>query len=82
MTDFDTEAWRAAAQQAVSTVAGEYGHMITRYILVAETMDEDGERAVLMAASPDQRAWDSIGLLGYALQLEQAGTLLEAVEGE
>ena len=40
-----------------------------------EILNEDGRREVLLAGSPDLQAQDSLGLLMFALQAEQAAAL-------
>lgn len=47
--------------------------MILRWVVVAEAMDESGERATWCITDPSATAPDVLGLLGYALLREQAG---------
>jgi hypothetical protein len=53
----------------------DQGAMATRFALLIEVVDAEGERG-LWAISPDgQKAWDTLGLLQYAIQLEQAASV-------
>jgi len=46
--------------------------MTTKFVLVAEGMDENGERGIYTATHEGARAWDTIGLLQFGLMNEQA----------
>ena len=51
------------------------GDLVTRWVALVETMAPDGERALIVTAQPGSRAWDTLGLLQYAMQLEQAAAV-------
>lgn len=53
------------------------GWMPTRTFVVAEIIDADGEREVVLTGSRDVRAQDGLGLLGYAMAREQASVFRE-----
>jgi hypothetical protein len=57
--------------QAVAEVLGRHGLMVTKWLLAAEVIDTDGGRDMQAFTSPDLRAWDSLGLLGYMNAREQ-----------
>ena len=57
------------------TAARELGWVPTRTLVLMEILNEDGRREVLIAGSPDLQAQDSLGLLTFALQMEQAAAL-------
>ncbi len=63
----------ALVRNALGQAFGANGDMLTHWVLLDEIIDEDGERAVWNVASEDARAWDTLGLLTYAVQIEQAG---------
>lgn len=46
------------------------GAMLTRWVLLLEVVDDQGERALWTIAAPDQKAWDTLGLLDYARAVE------------
>jgi hypothetical protein len=48
------------------------GAMVTRYILLAEVIDADSERAVWAFTAPDATKWDSLGLLEFGRLREYA----------
>jgi hypothetical protein len=55
-------------------LSGE-GEMVTRWVALVEVLDTDGQRAVYSLASSDAKAWDTLGLLTYGVQLEQAAAV-------
>ncbi len=64
-------------QAAVSDAFAHVGHMATRYVLVAEVIMEDGERALWGVTPCGQKSWDTLGLIAWAQQQEQAGSVVE-----
>lgn len=58
-----------------------HGDLVTRWVLLIEVVDQEGRRAMWNLASPDMKSWDALGMLTYATQIEQAGTV-EEVLGE
>lgn len=69
-------------RDALANAFGEGGDMLTRWVLCAEIIDENGERFVWNVTSEDARAWDTLGLLGHAVQIEQAGIVADRLAGE
>lgn len=49
------------------------GGFVTKWVLVAETIGADGERGVWTWTSDGMQPWDSMGLLGFALAIENRG---------
>jgi hypothetical protein len=49
--------------------------MVTKWVVVVESMGEDGARGVWSLAQEDMRIWDSFGLLTFALHIEQVKML-------
>jgi len=43
------------------------GGMVTKYIVIAETIDENGEQDLIMNESLGMQMWDREGLLHHAL---------------
>ena len=52
-----------AIQQAVSDVTGD--PIVTRYVIVAETIDEDGAPALVSLTSPGLPLWVASGMLRW-----------------
>lgn len=46
------------------------GVMMTRFVLVAEVIDNDGGRSVWSVEAPGSTSWDVLGLLEYAKAAE------------
>lgn len=78
----------AAVRQAVESAVSEAlrtadGAMLTRWVLLAEVIDgESGERAVWCLTPDAAKAWDVLGLLVYAQQIEQAGIVSDHLDGD
>ena len=50
-----------------SAIAAYAGHaIVTRYVIVAEAVQSDGEPSLAQFESPSLSAWDSIGMLRSA----------------
>ena len=75
MTDFK----QVAALDAVSSLIAdvEPGAMVQRFVLLVEIIGDDGERAMWTLVPPDAKAWDSLGLIEHARQIEQAAAVTE-----
>lgn len=56
--------------------------MVTRWVVLVETIDEEGERGLWALASSENRAWDTKGMLQQALDYEQAKTLKDLLEDD
>lgn len=63
---------RGAVENALAQAFSDNGDMVTRWALVAEVIDTDGERGLWTLAPEDATGWDTLGMLTYATQMEQA----------
>lgn len=63
--DDDLEQAEQELNAELSQVLNRHGLMPTRWVLAVEGIDNSGERVLETFTSPDFRAWDSIGMLGY-----------------
>jgi hypothetical protein len=72
--DDETGRLNAKMADAVQEVAGEIypGDMVTRWVALIETFDSQGVRALIVSAQPGSKPWDTLGMLAYATQIEQA----------
>lgn len=77
----DLDAAERQLHQAIAEVLGQYGLMTTKWILAVEGLGADGSRAMEAFTSPDFRAWDSLGLLGY-LDARERGAVGQAAARE
>lgn len=68
---------RDAVGDALSQVLSGETEMVTRWVAVIETVDADGKRAAYALAPEGAKPWDSLGLLTFGVQLEQAATFDE-----
>jgi hypothetical protein len=61
-----------AALTAVSDLVQQLdpGAMVTRFVVLAEVIDADNDRALWSFTAPDATKWDSMGLLQFALRRE------------
>jgi len=70
-TDDDLAQVEREVHDAIAAILGRHGRMVTKWILAVETLDGDGVRDIESMASPDYRAWDSIGMLGFLTARER-----------
>jgi hypothetical protein len=69
------------SQELAAAIAPVFGdEMVTKWVFLCEVMDGDGRRATYLLSQPDARVWDSLGLLMFGLQVEQARTVVEYIE--
>jgi hypothetical protein len=62
----------AVQGQLADAVHGIDGSMLTKYAACIEVLDPTGERALWVICTPGQKAWETVGLLEYARDLERA----------
>lgn len=64
---------RDALHAAIAEVVREKEHgLVTKWIALVESIDEDGERGIWMCASDGIKRWESLGMLQHALTIDQA----------
>ena len=63
---------RDRVEAALADAFHESGDMVTRWALVAEVIGPEGDRGVWTMGSEDMQAWETIGMLSYALERERA----------
>jgi hypothetical protein len=76
--------WRsAAAEEAIGGLVQQIdpGAMATKFVVLIETVDGDGVRALWALTPDDLAAWESVGMLQYAMLREQAAVLDAQEEG-
>ena len=78
----DPEAVRAALHDAVSGALSQFGEFPTRFVILVESIGGDSETGLWSTVAKDQKAWDTMGLLTFALAQEQAAVTQRAIDGE
>lgn len=73
---------RSNVEAAVTAAFRENDEMVSRWINVAEVIDAEGVRSVWIVTAEGQAPWDSIGLLGFAQQFEQARAVRECFDAD
>lgn len=68
----DARAWADEVEAAVQAVCARHGQMLGRFVFVGEVVETEGERTTWVAASRQQKPWESLGLLHFGIQAEQA----------
>lgn len=53
----------------------EQGALVTRWVALIETIDSDGHPGLWTTTSDGLKAWDTVGMLGHAMDLQRAQTL-------
>ena len=73
MTFFASNVPNDAALTKVAELINELqpGSMVQRFVLMVETIDADN-RWISGFVAPDQKAWDTMGMLQYAMEIESA----------
>ena len=76
-----TDAEDAALRDVISQMA--HGAMVTKYVIVAETVDPASGEPLIEDLSPDaQPVWDSIGLLDFVLTTWRAAIAHNVIDGD
>lgn len=70
-----------ALHDVISDVLARYGLMPTKWLAAIELLDREGTRALETFCSPDFRAWDSIGMLGF-LDARERGSVAADQQAE
>lgn len=52
--------------QAVAEVLSKHGQMATRWVVLVEVIEGDGNRGLWIEAPEDMRQWETLGLLEFA----------------
>jgi hypothetical protein len=85
MTGADPERVERIRQEVGEAVAGvlsRHGEFVQRWTILVDSVGvEDNERGLWLASSPGTMVWDRLGMLMFALQLEQAGALRDEPPG-
>jgi len=55
------------------------GALVTRFVVIAEVIDAEGERAIWTDTSDGSTRWDTYGLLTYALEEERSNHHISAM---
>lgn len=64
---------RDALHAAIAEVVRDKEHgLVTKWVALVESIDEAGERGLWACASDGIKRWESLGMLQYALTLDQA----------
>ena len=72
MSDAEEDRVVGDAVIAVREALGQHGIMATRIVVLAETIEPDGDVALWTAVDEDLKPWHTLGMLTCAIQREQA----------
>lgn len=76
-----TEAEDTSLRDAIARVA--HGSIVTRYVIVAETIDTDSGEPMVEDIGPDaQSIWDSAALLDFVLTTWRAAIARNVTDGD
>lgn len=76
MADFDPEEMEREVDSAIRSVLAKYeGAFVFKWIALIETQPEGELRGIWTFTAEDQMAWDSIGMMEYAVELEKAALI-------
>lgn len=71
----------AAFEAGIAAALGA-GELTTRWLVIAESIGEDGKRGLWLRCHPDMKSWDVLGMLHFALNLELSKEIAEHLEPE
>jgi hypothetical protein len=71
VTQPDPNAVQRALTEAVEGALSAHGEYATKWVLVAESLGADGERGLWLATAKGAKPWDTLGLFGFAVELER-----------
>jgi hypothetical protein len=72
----DAASLEQAVGEAIAAAVGSHeSGFVTKWVAILETVGPDGDRGVWTCTSEDMRAYDSLGLLQYAVLKEEAALL-------
>lgn len=60
----------------------EPGSFVTKYVLVAEVIGQDGTRGVWTQTNAEAERWDTYGLLTHAMQGEHSAQVRDTMAGD
>jgi hypothetical protein len=61
-----------------NAVAGD-GDFVTKFVCLVEVIDTDGDSCLWAVASKNISSWETLGMLTWALQHEQAGKVIRVI---
>jgi hypothetical protein len=85
---FAAQGGNTEADDDATTAIGELfsrsqpGSMVTKFLIIAVAIDEDGDEVISTFTSQGLRRWDSLGMLAFAQQMEDGRTVLDDEEDE
>lgn len=78
-----SDAWKDGADEELTRFIAEHLDeqmpMVRDWVLVATYVDDDGEDATAFNSHPNSRRTTTLGMLTYALEVEKANILREAL---
>jgi hypothetical protein len=67
------------ADAIAAVLANHETSMVTKWVALIEVIDSDCERGLWTATSSDAKAWDTIGLLQHAVDIQRAQTTADVL---
>jgi hypothetical protein len=71
MSDSAPEPVVSAETTIAAAVRAVTGKFVTKWVLCAEIIDDDGAQVMEMYRDPTTARWDRIGMLTYAIEVEK-----------
>lgn len=56
--------------------------MVTRWVVIAETIDVEGDRGTWQMKNIEAKPWETLGLLHHAIMIENAACTAYMVRGD
>lgn len=65
---------------AISDVLGTQSEMVTKWVVMIESMDEEGNRGVWTVTNEDAMPWDTLGIMMFGIQREQSRLVVDELK--
>lgn len=60
----------------------EPGAMVTKFVLLVEVIDSEGNRCIIPATDKNSTTWDILGMLHYGILKEEGQTIIEEMDDD
>lgn len=77
MAGGNDEQMRQSMGGAISTALATQDEMVTKWVAIVESIDNDGLRALWLLTDEGAKPWDTLGMLTFGIQQEQVASIVD-----
>lgn len=70
-----------AVEEAITSIVSDHNEIITKWVVVAETVNQDGVMGVWTITPHGQPVWNAMGLLEFAMKKQHLHMFEDLQEG-